>query len=215
MRISLLCSDPRHPVIAYLKRWVARKNSIHKIELCQKKSELNGGDILFLVSCAEIISPEERARYRSSLVLHASDLPRGRGWSPHIWEILRGAEVITLSLIEAEDNIDSGRIWAKSQIRVPRNALWDEINHLLFAAEIDLIDYAVEKFDQIKPQHQDPEITPTFYSRRNPQDSQIDVSKSIAEQFDLIRVCDPVRYPAYFEYLGHRYILRLEKSDEH
>jgi methionyl-tRNA formyltransferase len=61
----------------------------------------------------------DRAKYDSSLVLHASDLPAGRGWSPHIWAITNGAESVTLSLLEAEDQVDSGRIWKKMIRRDP------------------------------------------------------------------------------------------------
>jgi methionyl-tRNA formyltransferase len=53
----------------------------------------------------------------------------------------------------------------------------------------------------------------TYYPRRTPKDSEIDVFKTIAEQFDMIRVCDPNRFPAYFEFMGQRYILKLEKSN--
>jgi len=37
---------------------------------------------------------------------------------------------------------------------------------------------------------------------------------SIASQFDLIRVCDPNRYPAYFFYRGKKYTMILEKSSD-
>ena len=53
---------------------------------------------------------------------------------------------------------------------------------------------------------------PTFYGRRTPKDSQLDVNKTIAEQFNLLRVCDNLRYPAYFEYMGNKYILKIFKK---
>jgi methionyl-tRNA formyltransferase len=46
---------------------------------------------------------------------------------------------------------------------------------------------------------------------RTPKDSCIDPHRTIAEQFDLIRVCDPIRFPAFFEYRGQKYALKLEK----
>lgn len=56
---------------------------------------------------------------------------------PHIWAITNGAESVTLSLLEAEDKVDSGRIWKKMILAIPRHALWHEINESLFNAEID------------------------------------------------------------------------------
>jgi len=55
-----------------------------------------------------------------TLVLHASALPKGRGWSPHIWGIVQRDDYITLSLIEAEEEIDTGRIWKQKRINIPK-----------------------------------------------------------------------------------------------
>ena len=214
MKITLLCSDEKHPVNAYLEDWMADDGKEQIVELVRKKAEANGGDILFLISCCEIITAQDRAKYGACLVLHASDLPKGRGWSPHIWELSQGAQCITLSLLEAEDKFDSGRIWKKVDIQVPKHALWDEINHLLFEAEVLLINFAIENFSNIAPQSQPADLVATYYPRRTSLNSQIDPRKSISEQFDLIRVCDPNRFPAYFEYLGQRYLLKIEKSNE-
>lgn len=214
MKITLLCSDPQHPVNAYIQRWAQAQAGLHEVDIVQKKAQLGGGEILFLISCSEIINANDRAQYKACLVLHASDLPKGRGWSPHIWALVEGAEVITLSMLEAEDKVDSGCIWSKTHITVPKHALWDEINHLLFTAEVDMIDYAVQNYTLINPLAQAETDQATYYPKRTPKDSQIDPQKSIAEQFDLIRVCDPNRFPAYFEHMGQRYILKLEKSNE-
>jgi methionyl-tRNA formyltransferase len=214
MKITLLCSDLQHPVNTYIQRWAEAKVGVHGVDIVQKKSQLRGGDILVLISCSEIINANDRSLYKASLVLHASDLPMGRGWSPHIWALVHGAEAITLSMLEAEDKVDSGRIWRKVHIDIPKHALWDEINHLLFTAELDMIDYAIQNYALVTPQAQVETDPATYYPKRTHQDSQIDPHKSIAEQFDLIRMCDPNRFPAYFEHRGKRYILKLEKSNE-
>lgn len=214
MRISLLCSDEQHPVNEYLKRWILAHQGVHQVQLARKKNELSGGDILFLISCAEIVGAADRAAYRATLVLHASDLPSGRGWSPHIWQLIDGAYEITLSLLEAEDKVDTGRIWRKLKFPVPKHALWDEINARLFEAEIELINFAVGEFEGVSPITQDPAIEPIYYPRRSPADSRIDPSQSIASQFDRIRVCDPHRFPAFFELHGKKYKLILEKLDD-
>jgi methionyl-tRNA formyltransferase len=214
MKISILCSDETHPVNEFLLRWIGQNRDSHEISLVRKKEDFCGGDILFLVSCSEIISVTDRAVYRVSLVLHASSLPVGRGWSPHIWQIIDGAQKITLSLLEAEDKVDSGRIWHQIMFPVPKHALWDEINELLFSAEIKLIDFAVREFDTVSPKVQDIVTEPTFYPRRTPDNSKLDPEKSITSQFDLIRVCDPVRFPAFFELYGKKYKLTLEKIND-
>ena len=211
MKISLLCSDASHPVNAYLERWIAMNEARHDVTLARRRSDLPGGDILFLISCSEIVRDKDRSAYRATLVLHASDLPRGRGWSPHIWDIVNGAETIILSLLEAEDKVDSGRIWKKQTIPVPKHALWDEINALLFEAETDLIDFAVDRLEDVAPTDQATDVVPTYFRRRMPEDSMLDSNLTLAAQFDQIRVCDPNRFPAFFDLHGHRYKLTLEK----
>ncbi len=214
MKISIVCSSPAHPVNRYLQQWMEDHCQSHEIDLVRRKCELAGGDLLLLVSCGEIVTASDRAAYKKSLVLHASDLPKGRGWSPHIWEIASGAQHITLTLLEAQDKVDSGKIWKKVQIPIPQTALWDEINHALFNAEMDLMDFAIDAFDGIEPAEQAADVEHTYFRLRTPEDSRIDPELSIADQFDLMRVCDPVRFPAFFEYRGQKYVLKLEKLDD-
>src|SRR6185437_960422 len=118
MKVSVLCSSASHPVYPHLENWVKRSGAAHDVELVQKKAELSGGDVLFLISCHEIISSQDRQAYCASLVIHASDLPAGRGWSPHIWQILEGKHEIVVSMIEAQDKVDTGAIWAQRPLRL-------------------------------------------------------------------------------------------------
>lgn len=213
MKITFLCSDENHPVNKYLIQWQQYNCATHEIEIVRKIKDSSGGDILFLISCSEIVGPENRAIYRACLVLHASALPHGRGWNPHIWQIVEGNEEMTLSLLNAEDKVDSGNIWHQIKFSVPKNALWNEINELLFKAEIELINFAVKNINIITPYAQDPNVEPTYYRRRTPDDSRIDPNRSIENQFDQMRICDPVRFPAIFELRGCKYKIILEKID--
>ncbi|HGY9624955.1 formyltransferase family protein [Pseudomonas putida] len=209
--ITVLCTSAEHPVNVMLRRWIETNSAVHSIKLCRSKTELGEGDVLFLISCSEIIGEDVRRRFSKVLVLHASDLPKGRGWSPHIWEVIAGAETIVLSLLEAKDKVDSGDIWKKLDVPIPRDALFHEINEAIFLAEEKLLDYAVKNFDIIVPTPQSDDDVATYYSRRVPENSRIDPERTIAEQFDLLRVCDAERFPAFFEFRGARYKIMLEK----
>lgn len=212
MKISIICTDHNHPVVNSLRKWIKGFSvKRHNISLVFDSSELSGGDILFLVSCGQMIRDAERDKYKATLVLHASDLPKGRGWSPHIWSILGGENLITVSLLEAAEPVDSGQIWMKTTFVLEGHELLDEINAKLFEAELYLMSQAIEKFFDIKPTQQVGE--PGKYMRkRNPADSRIDPHKSISEQFNLLRVVDSERYPAFFDYLGVKYLIKIEKT---
>lgn len=49
MRVSIICSDPRHPVDEYLRGWIDWHGRQHEIELVRSKIELIGGEILLLI----------------------------------------------------------------------------------------------------------------------------------------------------------------------
>jgi methionyl-tRNA formyltransferase len=214
MKISILCSSQKHPVNIWLDNWIEQYGNIHEISLFRKKEELIGGDILFLISCNEIINRSDRNMYLKTLVIHASDLPLGRGWSPHVWSILQGENEIVVTLLEAEDKVDSGDIWKKNRLAISPDALHHEINELLFCEEINLMTFAIENFNKITPVPQDPEISPTFFPLRTPKESEINPAQSIEEQFNLIRISDPERYPAFFKLHGHVYKIKLEKMTD-
>lgn len=214
MKISILCTDPNHPVVKSLQTWVADMSvKGQTVTLYHDKSCLPGGDILFLVSCSQIIRDSEREKYKATLVLHASDLPIGRGWSPYIWSILNGANQVTVCLLEAKDPVDSGPIWLKTQFVLEGHELLSEIHEKLFAAEISLMTMAVEGFGRITPRAQYGDPGP-YMPKRSQKDSQLDPNKTLAEQFNLLRVVDNRRFPAFFDHAGKRYLLRIEKSEQ-
>lgn len=211
MKITILCTSPEHPVNAWLERWIDANGAEHEISLLRRRDELVGGDILFLISCSEIINAAHRMMFGRTLVIHASDLPQGRGWSPHIWQIAGGAPYITVTLLEAEDKVDSGAVWRKQRLDIAPHWLSDEIHAALFDTELSLMDFAVSQFGAIIPQAQPDNVAPSYYEKRTPENSRIDPHRPLADQFDLIRVCDPDRYPAFFELHGQRYKIKLEK----
>jgi methionyl-tRNA formyltransferase len=210
MKITILTTDSTHPVFSYLENWSKKYKDVHQIAIKSTSNELTGGDILFLISCHEYVDKILRDKYRYSLVIHASDLPFGRGWSPLVWQILDGKTDITVSLIEAGETVDSGDVWSKKMIHVEGHELYNEINENLFEIECDLMDFAINNHDKIVPLKQD-ESESSYYRRRYPEDSKLNPHETIAEQFDILRISDPARYPAYFEYRGYRYNLLIEK----
>ena len=211
MKVTILCTDRRHPVVRHLVSWRERKLAEGQdVTLVHDRRDLPGGDILFLVSCSQLIGPQDRAKYRSVLVLHASDLPRGRGWSPHIWAILNGESRITVCLLEADEPVDSGAVWLRRSFELDGSELLPEINSKLFRVELELMDEAVERFGEIIPRAQEGEPGP-YLRKRTPADSRIDPHMTIAEQFDLLRVADQERHPAFMEFRGHRYVINVQK----
>lgn len=213
MRISILISNLAHPIVEKIEQWIYEQSNKYEIEVINNSEQASGGEFLFLISCNEKINQITKEKYKYALVLHASDLPLGRGWSPQIWQIIEGRENITVSLLSAEESIDSGDIWHKKIVKIPKNAIWDEINSIIFDAEIQLLNFAIKNYSKIIPQKQSADILPTFYKKRSIKNSELDPKKTIEEQFDLIRTCDPFRYPAHITIRGRKFKIILERMD--
>lgn len=200
---AILCTDRNHPVWPKLRLFCVAVG----FQLANSVEELKGGKYLFLVSCTERISAEVRAKYRRAFVLHESALPKGRGWSPLAHQILDGKTRITVSLIEAVDEIDAGAIWARKTVFIPDYLLAKEISDAVFLVKAQLILKAAWLGGHPRKQ----EGEPTYYKRRTPEDCELDPNKTIAEQFDLLRICEP-RYPAFFNHRGHKYVLEVRRA---
>jgi methionyl-tRNA formyltransferase len=151
MQITILCSSRNHPVWPRLESWIQWNAPHHTIDLVEKRSDVGSGDILFLISCNEIIRQDIRSRFRHVLVIHASDVPQGRGFAPLNWQILEGRNKVTVTLMEAADKVDSGNVWAKRDMHFDGHETFHELFDRLFETEIALMDFAAGDRRQLLP----------------------------------------------------------------
>jgi methionyl-tRNA formyltransferase len=171
------------------------------------------GDFAFYLSFFKIVKPDALPRFRHNLVVHASDLPLGRGWSPLTWQILEGKNSIPIVLFEAADKVDSGPIYLKAMLEFEGHELLDELRLSLAKKSISLCKEFVSAYPQVVEgaQKQNPVAGLPTYRRRAPEDSRLDINKSLVDQFCLLRVVDNDSYPAFFDHLGVRYKISIEK----
>ena len=173
-------------------------------------AQLAPGDVCFLLSCGRLLSADQLAMHRHNRVVHESDLPRGQGWSPMTWQILEGATCIPISLFEAVADLDAGPIHLQTSINLNGTELVNEWRQLQAEATINLCLQWLDNYqDLINSAHlQTGEAS--YYRRRRPADSRLDPECTLAEQFDLLRVVDKDRYPAFFEWRGRCYKLQIQ-----
>jgi len=175
--------------------------------LARAYEEVSGGDVAFLLGCTAIAPASARARSRINLVVHESSLPQGRGFAPVAWQVLEGRTRIPVVLFEAADELDAGPIYLRDEIRLTGYELNDDIRRLQGEATVTLCMRFLEQYPNVAPQPQIGQAT--AYKRRTPDDSRLDPDRSLREQFNLLRVVDNERYPAFFDVDGHRYILKI------
>ena len=170
------------------------------------------GWINFMLGCTRIVSNDVLQRNQHNLVVHESDLPEGRGFAPMAWQILEGKRQIPICLLEASDAVDAGDVWIRDVIELNGTELCDEWRALQGEKTVQLCQRFVKEYKAIVPVKQ--EGMPSWYARRRPSDSRLDIDKSVRDQFNLLRVVDNERYPAFFEIDGEIFVLKVLKADE-
>jgi methionyl-tRNA formyltransferase len=205
MKVQILVDNNNSWIVPFVQKFVSKNE---RIKLIYNHDHVEPGDVLFLVSCEKKFT--KLHLNQNNLVIHESDLPKGKGWSPLTWQVLEGKSKITVTLFEAGLAIDSGKIYEKIFIDLDGTELVDELRQKQADATFKLIFNFMFNFPNKIAVKQSGEAT--FYPKRTPKDSKLDISKTILEQFNLLRVVDNERYPAYFEYEGIKYILKIEKD---
>ena len=158
------------------------------------------------------VIPEILRRSRSNIVVHASELPKGKGMSPLTWQILEGKNRIPLTLFEAVEAIDAGPVYLRAYLDFQGNEILHEMQNSLGVKIMEMCETFLNDWPQILSKGIAQTGEPSFYKKRTAEDSRLDPQKSLAEQFNLLRVVDNERYPAFFEWNGRRYNLKIELS---
>jgi methionyl-tRNA formyltransferase len=211
MNITILTDNPDSWIIPYvedLKKDLLEHNVTHVF----KTSDIISGDIMLVLSCEKILKAEYLKLHKSNVVVHPSKVPLGKGWSPLAWQVLEGCNDIPVSLFEAVEAVDAGNVYIVDYIKLEGHELNDEIKHQQGLLTMKMVKQYINEFQSMVGIPQSGEET--FYPRRRQKENELDINKTIAEQFNLFRVVDNERYPAHFNLNGKKYILKIYKDDE-
>mgnify|MGYP004005514989 CR=1 FL=1 len=184
----------------------------HTVHTVYQASDLKNGDLVFFLGFQEIVHPEILKLNKHNLVVHESALPEGKGWSPLSWQILEGRKEIPITLFEAVDKVDAGPIYLQNIMKFSGHELIDELRAIQGKTTIQMCSQFIDQYPTILKTKKEQIGSESFYSRRNPKDSELNTNKTIVEQFDLFRIVDNDRYPAYFDHMGFRYKIKIEKD---
>jgi methionyl-tRNA formyltransferase len=210
LSISILVDNPNSWMNPYAQDLCDSLTNLgHHASFLDSHQSLRGGDILFILSCEGIISKDILATYSHNIVVHESVLPQGKGWSPLTWQILDGKNEITITLFEAAEKVDSGKIYLQDILVFDGHELIAELRDQQAQKTLELCVKFAQEHSTINGLEQVGEAS--FYPRREAKDSELDIDQSIKEQFEKFRVADNERYPMFFEYRGCKYRLKIEK----
>lgn len=208
MKILILTS-PNQWFIPYAKQL---QEELPESELLYDHNEINSVyDIVFILSYHKVIPIDQLEANRHNIVIHASALPKGKGWAPMFWQVLEGKNEIPFTMFEASSGVDDGDIYMQDILSLAGYELNDVLRKKQANFIIEMCLEFVNNYDNYKIAQQQ-SGDESFYSKRSAKDSELDVNKTIHEQFNLLRIVSNDDYPAFFEIDGHKYIIKIEEE---
>lgn len=206
MKILILTSNNQW-FIPYAKKL---HNEIPESDFLYDYNELNNVyDIVFILSYHKIIPIELLENNGHSIVIHASALPEGKGWAPMFWQVLEGKNKIPFTMFEASSGVDNGDIYMQDTLYLAGYELNEELRDKQGNFIINMCKKFINNYESYKnAKKQSGEES--FYSKRSAKDSELDVNKTIKEQFNLLRIVSNDDYPAFFEIDGNKYFIKIE-----
>lgn len=170
-------------------------------------------DCLFILAYHQLVPEAVLKRHRFNPVVHESALPKGKGWAPLFWQVLEGESDITFTLFEAGDSADSGDVYLQRTLSLNGYELNAELREKQARTTHELcLAFFRSPAVYLPPRPQSGKST--YYPKRTPADSRLDINRSLRDQFNLLRIVDNDSYPAYFDIDGRRYRLKIEAVDE-
>jgi methionyl-tRNA formyltransferase len=168
-------------------------------------------DIIFILGYHNIINDKFLELNLHNIVIHESKLPKGKGWAPMFWQVLEGKNEITFSMFEASNGVDNGDIYMQKTLKLNGYELNSELREKQANFTIEMCIEFINNYKNYKvatPQIGDE----SFYKKRTSKDSELDINKTINEQFNLLRIVDNDNYPAFFYKNDKKYILKIEEE---
>jgi methionyl-tRNA formyltransferase len=183
----------------------------YSVRVAHEIREDENADFCVLLGFDQILSEQQISKFQSVLVVHESDLPKGRGWSPMTWRLLNGEDTMILTLLEAAPKVDSGRILASLQVSLNGTELLPELREIQISKSILLVKEFLLNYPSSLNSAQIQIGQPTYFARRSRTDSRCSPDATLNSIFNLLRISDSRKYPVFFEKNGAFFRLRIDR----
>jgi len=165
------------------------------LELCEEIDP----EYIFFPDWSWKVPKEITSRYKC-VIFHESNVPKFRGGSPIQNQIIRGIKKTKHTALFMTDEIDAGDILLQRDLDLTLQL--DD----MFVQIAENVYEMIEKISsgEFKPKEQNGK--PTYYKRRKPEESELDMNMPIEKIYDFIRMlADP--YPNAFIKVGNKKII--------
>ena len=163
-------------------------------------------DLIFPFNYRKIIKGASLAG--NIIVMHASELPEGRGWAPIYYTFSKNKNEYVVSGIFAAEDFDSGDIIIRARIKIAPGYT----AHFIRAIDKEIFLLLIAKIFEQWPKGNPVGIKqmgfPSYYPRRHPKDNEIDINKPLINLIPHLRGTEP-QHPAFFFYEGEKYLIGI------
>jgi len=211
-KIGFLIDKNNNWIEKFLKKENFKNNLKYKFKIFNNYLKIKNYDVVFILGYTKILDKKFLKKNKYNLIVHESNLPKGKGFAPVQWQILKNKNNIPVCLIKAENKVDSGKIFEKIFFKLDGTELYDEIREKQAKATFSIIKRFLKKFPKIFSKRQVGKTT--FYQRRYPKDNLLNINKSIKDNFNLLRIASNELSPSYFRYKSKKYIINIFKQDK-
>ena len=193
-----------------LKNYDFRLNNKYIFKISKNPNNIKNQNIVFPLSYTRILPESFLQKNELVLIAHPSKLPKDKGFAPLQYQILRNKNKVYISLIKAAKEVDAGPIYFQNSFVLNGTELSDEIRNIQGIQFLNIIKKFLIKYPKVKSKKQIGKGN--FNKRRYPKDSQLDINKTIKQQFNHLRINDNELYPSFFYYKGQKYIIKVFKE---
>ncbi|MBD1139712.1 methionyl-tRNA formyltransferase [Pelagibacterales bacterium SAG-MED38] len=209
LKIGFLFDKNNRNIYRHFKKYYYKK--FKHVKILWDVNNLKKFDILFILNFTKKIPLTKINIEKFNLVIHESSLPQGKGFAPLQWQILEKKKNIVFSMININNEIDSGPILMRSKLKLSGFELYDEIRYLQSEKTFEMIEKFLKNYPNINSLKQKGKST--YYKKRTPKDSELNINKSIVSQFNKLRIANNNEWPAFFYYKNKKYILKIFKNE--
>ena len=157
-------------------------------------------------------------RHPIAVNLHPTLLPKYRGPTSAAYILINDEKESGSTAHFMTADVDDGDIIAQRSFALTPFDTVRSVQRKSYALETALVNDLLEALHEGQcGTAQDASLASTYPKPRTPEDSRVDPTLPLVELVNAIRGCDPVNYPAFFEYHGEKMCIRLwrpEKPDE-
>ena len=205
-KTSWLFKNKRKIILEKLKKYSKNIKLITNHNNIKKKY-----DIVIILSYYKIIPKKYLNFSKHNLVVHESNLPKGRGMSPLYRQILKNKKNIIFTLFEISENMDEGCFYYKKKFFFKENLVYEELKDKQFLNSLKLVDKFLNHYKK-KKDHPKKFLQigkSTYFKAFNKTDSKININKSLKSQFNRLRTVDNKKFPTFFIYKKRKFFISI------